>query len=84
MLKNSVWLGVETRALSSACRMDTREIPAVKAADAAAPQRVLRDMCLSNFLNFPYPKRNYFSTYQHVLLMLSRSRETLEIYPTSV
>ena len=54
--------GVETLVQSPASRMVTRETPAAKAVEAATPQREPRDMCLSNTENFPYPRRNGFST----------------------
>ena len=37
---------VETLAHSPACRMDTRETPAAKAAEAATPQRESGDICI--------------------------------------
>ena len=42
--------------------MDTRETPAAKAAEAAAPKRTWRHMYFSNTKNFLYPRRNDFST----------------------
>ena len=37
--------GVESLAQSPACKMDNREMPDTKATDAAAPQRILEDIC---------------------------------------
>ena len=38
--------GIEMLAQSTACRMDTGETPATKAADAAATQTQPRDTCV--------------------------------------
>ena len=52
--------------------MDTRETPAAKAAEAAASQREpKRYVCFSNTENFPYPRRNGFSTDQSVLPIIT-------------
>ena len=49
--------------------------PAAKVAEAAAPQRELTDMYLSNTENFPFPRRNDFSTDQPVLPFSPQNRE---------
>ena len=54
--------GVETLDQSPTCMIDTMETPAAKAADAAAPQTEPTDMCFDNTDNFPYPRRDSFST----------------------
>ena len=53
--------GVETLAQSPACRMDTRETLAAKAAEAAAPQSEPRDICAlaTTELSLPKTKRFY-------------------------
>ena len=44
---------VETLVQSPACKMNTRETPATKAADAAGPQRVYKDLCALTILKTP-------------------------------
>ena len=58
------------------CSMDTRETPAAKVAEAAAPQREPGDMCFSNTKNFPYPRRNGFSTDQPVLPIVTQKKRS--------
>ena len=57
--------------------MDTRETPAAKATEAAAPpERTQRHMCFSNIENFPYPGRNVFSTDWPVLpIVIQKQRD---------
>ena len=56
--------------------MDTRETPVTKAAEAAAPpERTWRHMCFGNTKNFPYPRRNGFSTDRPVLPIVTQKRE---------
>ena len=66
---------LETLAQSPTCRMDTRETPSTKAAEAAAPQREPGDICALATKNFPYPRRNGFSTDWLVLPIVTQKRE---------
>ena len=53
--------------------MDTRETLAAKAAEAAVPpERTWRHVCFSKTKNFPYPRRNGFSTDRHVMHILTQ------------
>ena len=67
--------GIETWVQSPTCRMDTRKTPAAKTENAAAPCRVPRDICVLAILkNFPYPSRNCFSTYWHMLPIFTQKQ----------
>ena len=59
---------------SPTCRMDTRETPVVKAADAAATLENLRHIYLSNTENIPSLKRNGFSTHWPVLPIVTPTK----------
>ena len=52
--------------------MDASKTPADKAAEAAVPWRELRDLCALATENFPYPRRNGFSTDQPVLPIVTQ------------
>ena len=56
--------------------MDTRETPATKGAEAAAPQREPGDIYFSNTKNFPYPRRNDFSIDRPCCLLLPQKKRT--------
>ena len=72
--ENQCLASIETLAQSPAHRMDTRETPAAKTAEAAAPRENL-ETCFSNTKNFPYPRRNGFSTDRPVLPIVTQKRE---------
>ena len=55
------------------CRVDNRETPAAKNADATAPQSAWRYMCLSNTKNLPCLRRN-LNIYWHVLPIVTQKQ----------
>ena len=54
--------GIKTLVQSTIHSMPTRETPAPKAPEAASPWREPRDICFNDTKNFPYPRRNTYST----------------------
>ena len=67
--------GVENSTQLSAVRIDTKETPATKTVDVAAPKKIPRDICvLARLITLPYPRRN-LSTYWNVLSIVTQEEK---------